>query len=218
VNGIIVLNLRDFMPQQARRSICLAAERWEAGYQEITFPLADIHHFWQKTLIPTSHYAAPYDRVLVLDGDILIGSDCHNLFAIVPETHFGVVSRHQPHHPVAYVGRRESRLFGVPAYPDESKHLNGGLILYHRTLHANVLRRWKEAGEYCQFRNVGRADQGALSCVLHQMRTPVTWLPWQYNALHSQRLRRPAYVYHFNQRGRHSVAELMAACKQENIP
>jgi hypothetical protein len=216
MNGILVLNLRDFLPAMARRAMLDAARRWRVEYVEITEPLAAIHHFWQKTLIPRSRHARPFRRILVLDADLLVGDDCPSPFEAVPPTDFGVVGRRQPHHRPPYVGPGEARHFGLQPYPDEGRHLTGGFVLYDPNYHALYLDRWRQAGAFCRWRKAGNSDQGALSCVLHQFSAPVTWLPWQYNAVHATRLQEPAYVYHFNMPRGQPLRRQMEDCPWRN--
>jgi lipopolysaccharide biosynthesis glycosyltransferase len=57
---------------------------------------------------PTPHYAKMicgellerYERVVFLDDDVLVARDCPDIFALVPETHFGafVVDKHTNYH------------------------------------------------------------------------------------------------------------------------
>jgi hypothetical protein len=215
MNAVVTLNLGNFLPGKARRAIQSAATRWHAAYVELTDPLrADgivVHPFWQKTLIPDAPEVAVYDRLLVLDCDILIRSDCPSLFDLVPNNAIGVVSRVQSHRPRAMRTRispdelkRRAARFGLLPYTDERQHLNGGLVLYHREQHSDILAQWRMAARHIHWRKFWWNDQAALSCILANSLVPVVWLPWTMNTLDAGR--HPTfraglmetYIYHFN--------------------
>lgn len=230
MNALIVFNFKSFLPAQAQASMKAAAERWNVQYVEVTEPLAPIHHFWQKTWVPFTVGQA-FDRVAVLDADMLVRSDCPNVFDLVPENAFGVVSRVQSHRPARQqreLGRRVLRLkamrFGLRPYRVEAQHLNGGLIVYSPARHMAALQDWKRAGQFVNWRRFWWNDQAALSCILARGTTNVHWLPWQFNTLDAGRNPRfssgpmTTWVYHFNAPRRRSLAEVMADVSWEVGP
>jgi hypothetical protein len=223
MNALVTLNLRDFAPRQTRESFQYAARRWGVEYVEITTPLANCHHYWIKAMIPTSDYARPFDRIVQLDCDMLIRSDCPSPFDLVPPGNIGVVSRLQPHRNTGVflrwfrnVAPRNARVFGLTCYDQEAKHLNAGLILYGRVAHADLLREWVEVGRRNRWKiRFGVPEQFALSCLLAQSTIPVTWLPWQFNTLGCRHIARfppgpmRTYVYHFNGRRGAPLSEVV---------
>ena len=226
MNAVVILNLRDFLPMCARASFQHAAARWGATYLEITEALGPMHHFWQKAIIPSSPHVARFERVLQLDCDMLVRSDCPSPFDVVPATNFGVVSRVQtgnPLHLLRYLGKKAAKKFALDAYPDEFYHINAGFILYNTAAHAKELRLWFDAGKHCRWANWLFPEQLALSCILHQTNVPTTWLPSEWNCLHPWRVyhagarafEQPgqsmqANVYHFNRpRGRQPLKSMM---------
>ena len=223
-NALVTLNLNDFMPRQARESFVHACARWGCEFIEITKPLGSMHHFWQKALIPLSAHVNLFDRVLQLDCDMLIRSDCPSPFAMVPDTNVGVVSRVQPG---IGRGRFETRkirwaaMMGLVPYTKERFHLNCGLVLYSTTRHRALFDVWVQAGRQCNWNahRIRVPEQLALSCLLQSMSIPVTWLPWQFNTLRAtHRKQAPpgvmeTYIYHFNgPRGR-NLARAVGRCQ-----
>ena len=220
MNALVTLNVHSFLPEKARASFKNAADRWGVRYIEITEPLAAVHPFWQKCLVATSHHTGGLDRVLQLDADMLVRSDCPNPFNMVPSDHFGVVSRVQPGRPkwlsAPNCGKRFAKVFDLAPYERPEEHLNAGFILYNPSAHQDILIRWREAGAYSGWRNVGFPEQMALSCILHQHTESVTWMPWQFNAcsIGRRRLELPpgpmlAYIYHFHRPRPLGLAETM---------
>ena len=216
MNALVTLNLNSFMPSKVRDSFQAAAQRWDVAYVEITTPLAPIHHFWQKAIIPLSQGVAGFDRVLQLDCDMLVGSDCPSPFDLVPATNVGVVSRCQHRNRVPrmqFESRKPgwAREMGLTPYAHPWQHLNAGFIMYGPQQHAALLAAWQAAGRRCKWSDSCTVpEQFALSCLLQSMNVPVTWLPASFNTLRARL--RPAgpmqtYIYHYNgPRGRNLEA------------
>jgi hypothetical protein len=209
MNALVVLNLNDFMPQKVRESFRDAARRWACEYVEITKPLGSMHHFWQKSLIPLSGYADPFDRILQLDADMMIRSDCPSLFDAVPPGRFGAVSRVQdgnlnPQVVADYRRARQASAMGLVPYESPEQHLNCGLILYEPVAHRQLLAAWSQVGWDNGWKVFLLPEQFALSCLLHTMKVPVHWLPYTYNTVFAPRHRwappgkMTTYIYHFN--------------------
>ena len=213
MNCLVTLNLNHYLPTLARESLQAAALRWGVTYLEITEPLADIHHFWQKALMPACPQVASFERVLQLDGDMLIRSDCPNPFDFVPPELFGVVSRVQPGRPrhIARLaaGRRTARLLELPMYRHGTEHINAGFMLYNTSLHADLLNAWQQVGRQHNWPKVPFPEQVALSCILAQSPGRVMWLPWQFNTC-SVNMRFPsgrmqAFIYHLHRPHPHGL-------------
>ena len=225
MNALVTLNLNDFMPPQVRESFHAAADRWGVKYVEITAPLGPQHHFWQKAIIPLSRYADSFDRVLQLDADMLIRSDCPSPFEIVPPENVAVVSHVQPGRPPHMRFERMKAAWakhqGLVPYRKSRDHLNLGLFLYSPPRHATLLRRWAQVGSDCNWSTwVSVPEQFALSCLLPMMRVPVTWLPWTFNTIRA--MQRPmlagpgvmkTYIYHFNGPHGRNLPAMVAKCQ-----
>lgn len=224
-NALLVMNLNNFMPTAARDSMRDAAQRWGCEYVEITRPLASIPPVWQKTLIPTSTHAAPFDRVLVLDADMLIRSDCPSPFNLVPSDKIGVVSRVQPGNTLAERfhranGRLRAPRLGLAPYAREEQHINGGLVLYSPSRHADLLRRWASSGVAARHLiKDGLHEQFALSCLLAESPSLAHFLPMEFNTIRATTVpQAPAgkmatYVYHFTGTRGRGLSQRMAQCQ-----
>lgn len=206
MNALITFNFRNFMHPKTRESFQAACARWGCEYVEVTQRLRlpdgrSIHHWWQKTLVYDG-IAAKFDRVAVLDADMLIRDDCPSLFDAVPPETFGAVSRIQPGMPkrkdpdIDLVFHARSQGCEVPK---KELHLNGGLTVYSPTIHREPLQAWRDAGTKLKWQVNYATDQGALSVVLYRLKTPVTWLPYEFNSLQAaaRPTRMATYVYHF---------------------
>ena len=208
MNALAVLNIGDFCPAKVRESFQHATNRWGCVYVEITEPLAPVHHFWQKTFVSTSRYVESFDRVLQLDCDMLIRSDCPSPFDLVPPDNIGVVSRVQRGAKIGlFEGRKNrwARMMGLLPYGEERLHLNAGLILYSPVRHRNTFLMLQEVGRRVGWsRRCTVPEQFALSCILAHSPVPVTWLPSTFNTLRAghNRMAPPGvmqtYIYHFN--------------------
>lgn len=229
MNALIVVNIggKCLLPK-SRESMQAAAARWGVDYVELTKPVArplgrSLHPMWTKAILYRTA-AAPYPRVLVLDADMLIRSDCPSPFDVVPVGHVGVVCRFQGEPlPDAWIDRtleRWARKLGGLQVPPWQRSLNGGFVLYEPGTHTAILQRWEAAGKAVQFKIWNLFDQASLSVVLHNSDVPQTWLPREWNTVHAVRAhtqdRAPAgvmrtWVYHFVSRRRRAAR--IAACE-----
>ena len=217
MNTIAVLNLNSYVPGKVHESFWAAAERWGVDYTEIRTPLGPYHAFWQKAMICTSAHVTAYERVLQLDGDMLIRSDAPSPFDLVPKDRFGVVSKIQPgRRPQALLtrpGMRTSRLLGIRPYARPEQHLNAGFILYTPALHRDILLRWQKIGRRNGWPRIPFPEQVALSCLLSYEPHRVTWLPWTWNTCDVPRRfpRGPmqTYIYHLHAPHKPSLAAIM---------
>lgn len=224
-NALVVMNLNNFMPACARESMQAAAGRWGCEYIEITRPLASMPPVWQKTLIPESPHASRFDRVLVMDADMLIRSDCPSPFDLVPTDKIGVVSRVQPGNTLAERfrianGRLRAPRLGLLPYDHEEQHINGGFVLYSPLRHAALLRRWANCGVAARHLiKDGLHEQFAMSCLLAESPSIAHFLPMEFNTIRATTVpQAPAgpmatYVYHFTgMRGR-GLGQKMLRCQ-----
>jgi hypothetical protein len=227
MNAIVSLNLRDYMHAETRASFEAAASRWKCDLVELSQPLlapgaTKVHVYWQKTLIPLHDpIRTKYSRIAVLDADTLIRDDCPSLFEVVPEGRFGVAARHQPGHPASRVGHLSfwARKHAWPC-PSAAQYINSGVVVCEPETHERFLRACLDAAASVKYTTTYGGDQEVLSSVLHGMKAPTTWLPWQFNAL------RPgygnslanlgdmqAYIYHFCGRGKWGYRRLVVKCR-----
>lgn len=85
-------------------------------------------------------YLGAYDRVLFLDGDLLVRPDCPNLFGLVPPGHYAAYDEGAACRVTFEIEARIdavngiARFFGLPApqWPPKFSYLNSGVILVDR--------------------------------------------------------------------------------------
>lgn len=214
MNALVTLNLGNYLHPKTLESFQAAAERWGAELKVIQKPLLfegrPVQHFWQKTLIPFDpDLGGCYDRMAVLDGDMLIREDCPSLFEVTPMSDIGVVCRDQPRHRRTREPQPRldfwARRLGLNR-PGHHQFLNGGLVVYSPIRHSRWLQAWRDAAQVAAWRPLQGSDQSSLSVILHGLQAPVTWLPWQFNTVRVPRLNAPlgrmqTYIYHFNSGG-----------------
>lgn len=155
MNYVVTLNLGNFIPANVRASMIVAALRWDAEFVEITSPLPgvaaeDVFGFKIRLYDLDLPGAAADARVLWLDGDCIVRSDCPSPFDLVPPECFGGVLNfqgdthggdpwptHEPH------WRQCARGAGVAHPYDPARYINGGVMLWTPERHAH-LWRWVE--------------------------------------------------------------------------
>lgn len=202
MNALITINLRNYLSVKARASLQAAATRWGCEYVEVTdWPCPELkgkHPWWQKTFVHSGP-ARDFDRVAVLDGDILIRDDCPSLFDVVPEDHFGAVSRIQPGMPKRKDPDNEllryAQWLGLKCPPKEC-HINSGVTVYSPKLHRADLDAVQVGAKMGQYK-IG--DQAVLSVVMFNSDHPTFWMPYTFNALRAWARPRQMceYIYHF---------------------
>lgn len=87
MNALVTLNYNNYIVENARNSLTCACSRWKCDYIEITdIPLKYLHPCFSKIKIlrPFFHY----DKILYIDGDVLIRSNAPNLFTLHPSDKF----------------------------------------------------------------------------------------------------------------------------------
>lgn len=227
-NVLVTLDIGNYLCEATVQSFQAAADRWGVAFVRIQQPLlADgraVHHFWQKALIPFApSIVDTFQRVLFLDGDMLVRSDCPNPFDLVPPENMGLVSRCQPRHWCRGEPQRDmlrwSRLLNLPL-PTHDLYANGGFMLYSPQAHAECLKAWWNAGRLVRWHRRGRPEQSSLSVLVHAMGVPVTWLPWHFDTVAIGHGRVPwnprvmkSYIYHFSNHGREGYHRLAGRCR-----
>jgi hypothetical protein len=182
-NIVCTLNVgRDCIDQNARSSIREAARRWQANYLEILVATGDtkLHHYYQKLRL-LDHLPSNC-RVLYLDGDVVIRSDCPSPFAIVPRGQLGWIRSHHPSHagasshifqPMADLAKRNGVVVDV-----KEDYLHSGLMLFelpqHKDLFIEVNRIVAEQGFNSHW---PIADQGLFTVARKKLGLEVFWLP-----------------------------------------
>lgn len=211
--AVVVVNVGgQVLHAKSRRSIAAAAMRWGCDYVEITDPICEHHHFWQKMFVPER--VSRYDRVLQLDADMLIRYDAPNPFDICEGSRVGVVQDGQlrdcPHSRWLHRFRtRETAMWsavaGIEDIPD-SEHLNAGFMLYSPSLHADIFEETKRIGSLLRWYSKGIPEQAVLSLVLASCPDRRQWLAHTWNTTGLISRWRPrfgkgpmkTFVYHFN--------------------
>lgn len=104
---------------------------------ELTDKFAHIEQAYKLSKFLIYDYFDKYDRILYLDGDIVIHPDCPNLFELVPESHLGVTCESEPYFNRDEVLSQACEYYGVN-YPGHSRGwFNTGLMVLsqiHREL------------------------------------------------------------------------------------
>lgn len=79
MDALITLNVGNFISQNARSSMLAAAARWQVDFVEVTHSTHPrLHPAYQKCSVLSR--LRHYERVVLLDGDILIRDDAPNCF------------------------------------------------------------------------------------------------------------------------------------------
>lgn len=142
MNAIAIINTNRYWPGNARASVFDAADRWNAKVVEFTdIPAASV--FREKFRI--HRRLAEYERVLYLDADILVRSDCPDPFEIVPPNQFAGVCNYQCDERLTdrlemdwhawsrlceWLGRKE---FSI------TQAINGGFLMWTPDLHNPII-------------------------------------------------------------------------------
>jgi hypothetical protein len=79
MHALITINIGDFISQNARASMLAAAERWQADFVEVTHSFhPGLHPAYQKCRVLSR--LLHYERIILLDGDMLVRDDTPNTF------------------------------------------------------------------------------------------------------------------------------------------
>jgi len=135
MNRILVLNVGDYWPTNARASVRAAAARWDCEICEITTKLGAPDIFAAK--FRTGEFCHSQGRAMFLDADIVIHQDCPSPFDLVPDTHLGAVLNFQgdTHEGNHAIYQRPSwdkacEMIGSQLPYDPLRYINGGMIVF----------------------------------------------------------------------------------------
>jgi hypothetical protein len=213
---IITLNIGDVLHQKSRASMQDAARRWGADFYEITQPLhtGGGRQHWNKTFLAKWAQERNYDRCVYYDADILIRSDCPNVFELTPPGHIGLVSNDQIDGVLWKPGQRNRYWPSLDSWakrlnkrcPPIHEHANSGMIVFEPRTHAALFDAWAAAGRSVHWTAPTKLiDQAAFSVLVYNLQTDEsrTWLPMQFNTLiYRHELinaagRMQTFVYHY---------------------
>jgi hypothetical protein len=182
-NLLVTLNTRrEVLHGNARDSMRAAARRWNCNYLEILQDAegrVEASVFYQKLRLPDH---LPDTRILYLDSDVVIRSDCPSPWEIVPDGSLGWVRSHHP----SMGGSTWHVLQKLPAWAArfgvtvdiEMEYLNSGVMLFdlprHRVLFEKAQQMVEEQGFYSIWEV---ADQGFLTVARKLLGLEVFWLP-----------------------------------------
>ena len=186
IKYLCTLNVnRDVLHPNSRDSFLAAARRWGAQYVEIvTKSPSHEHHFIQK--LSMYEWFPDGARVCYLDADMVIRSDCPDLFEMVPEHELGLVRCWQPGHEcgqqsiVDYWCRKHE----LPELDITKEWHNGGLVIFSTLFHRACLKlasdkAMEDPGICVRAWEIG--DQAPLSAAAKAMDIPIRWLAPSFN-------------------------------------
>lgn len=183
--ALATLNVHgDGLPHNFRQSMRAAAERWGVEFVEITTPMVPWPDpYWEK--LNLDRHLAMYEQVMYVDRDVVIRSDCPNLFELVPEETFAAVPSEQEGHSF----RREIedtmtpllRLCGIDHMVWETEYLNSGVMVFSPRRHAKIFEIARALHPIPWVRNWITIDQGLLALALKIVEPPRVFLPPTFN-------------------------------------
>ena len=207
---VMVLNLYgDAWHREARLSVMDYAARCGATLLEVREPPPGVHGGYEAKLHVDRLVPAEYlpCRILYLDRDVVLRSDCPDLFGIVPEGWWGGVTSHQEGHDFrdSVEPRMEawSRASGLPAAAGE-EYLNSGVMVFDLPECVRVFARARAAVAAHPQAAPGWQvmDQGVLSSARTAEAVPLLSLPCGFNRCGAECWGRytgemRAFVYHY---------------------
>lgn len=183
--AVAVLNVHnDWYPPNLRQSAQAAAQRWGAEFVEIRTPIVPWFDAWWEKLNLDRHLWM-YERVVFLDRDVAVRSDCPSLFDLVPENAFGIVpSEQEGHHLIDAHIRRDMaplcRLLDVDM-DYSTQYYNSGVMVFSPQRHSHVFALARAIHPLVWTRSWVTIDQGLLSLALLILAEPVHRLPCTFN-------------------------------------
>jgi len=210
LNALITYNFGDYLQGHARESLQHAAGRWGCEYVEVTkqIPCRDgiaLHPWWQRIVL-YEEVVDGYERVITVDGDILIRDDCQSLFDLVPVEHAGIAKFMQPGiaKKCCSAELRTANRYAIELglkIPPVTSLVNCGLVVSSPKTFLPIVRELVAAGKFVGWTTHGNFDQAIMSTLLYNHGLPeVSLIPWEYHARRAAH--RPpkmnAYVYHFS--------------------
>lgn len=224
--AIAVLNIGGkSVTENSRRSFMAAADRWGCDFRELREPIAKGRHpYWQKPLV--CGFLHGYDRILQLDGDMLIRWNSPSPFDLVPRDHLGLVSAQQiPFDKSKTPGEQETaaakRAAEISLYRDsavnlwagrigvekidDSLHANAGFFLYTPSEHKWLWDKVVEVGMDAGHPGAMLPEQATFSILVQHYNVPTVWLPQEWNLMMFRKPRSDhglhnvmaGHIYHF---------------------
>lgn len=208
MNLIATLNLGSFLRPNVRASHLAAAHRWGCDYVTIDRPYGDRADLFGAKLQLFYKYPWPDGcRVLYIDGDALIRSDCPDPFAIVPEKCLGIVENNQTNNPD--VDKLQRSYWERLAPPEcgylSSWYFNTGVAVFTPSHHHRVFAR---ANALVAPTGVvgGMEEQTAENIAARLCDTPVLFMGHQFNRMvqevYDASPEMPGYIVHYASCGR----------------
>lgn len=119
-----------------------------------------------------------FDRVIYLDGDVLLHPECPDLASLVPEDHLGAV--YEDCGPLWW--KRWDSLFSYQRRLGYLEHkpfgyFNAGVMVFSR-IHAPLFDL-----KTCRALNVRWAEQSALNYHANRLKMPIFNMGWRYNCM-----------------------------------
>jgi hypothetical protein len=148
MNAIIIHSTQPLF-ENARLSVEAAATRWNCDLKVFDFPF-EPHPSFARLALPSLLTA--YDRVLVLDPDIVLSGDYPNPFQHVPADVVAMAPEVQSDKPYPWRAALDLWSHKLGHNVNVSRHLNGGLCLYSPSLHGPHIERmhkwWVDKGRF----------------------------------------------------------------------
>ena len=183
--AVATLNVHnDWLPHNFRESMRHAAQRWGAEFVEIRTPIVPWPDpYWEK--LNLDRHLTMYERVVYLDRDVVIRSDCPNLFELVPEEAFGYVPSEQPGHELVDIHIRPNMQELVDLlqldFDYTRDYLNSGVMIFSPQRHKQVFSLARDLHPIPWKRNWVTVDQGLIALALKLAGVPVKVLPPEFN-------------------------------------
>jgi hypothetical protein len=199
----------DGMRPVARASIQAAAQRWGATYFELTEAIVnakDKRAYVEKLRVDEHvNRAAHFDRVLYLDRDVVVRSDCPSLFGMVSIRSFGVVGSHQPgHEHPRLIGDHLAKVFSHQSEPFDMRrdHFNGGLYLFSPVVHGEIFAHARRLARIELDRHWTIFEEGLVSLAARRSGLHITMLDKTYlrcggPARHQWQPNMTEFIWHF---------------------
>lgn len=203
---VCTLNLYDNgMHKGARASQQHAAIRWGARYVELTEPLYPSKDPFIEKLSLEQRFG--HARVIFFDRDVVVRSDCPNLFEIVPEGNFAAVPSEQEGHKFLHeicpsINPLLIALGLSDTFDYERDYFNSGMLVFDLPTHQQVFVKARALMELTDCREWEVYDQGLLAVAVQATFTPFLSLDHSFNRCGERLWRRwqpemTEFVWHF---------------------
>lgn len=216
MNALYTLNIKHakgfnapFVSDRVRRSMLAACFRWGCNYAEINH---DPEHGedaicnWGKILGP--RLMSPYEKLLYLDGDVIISDHAPNPFdlCVADDTIYAVtdaqgVNPNPAWEACIYNSRVDEMIARYPDWtrPEIPRYFNTGVMLFRNT--PAIRDAFDFVGECREFHSLQCYDQTVINMVMHN-RVKVEMLPEAWNYIVWAREPDPnAFINHYAHAG-----------------